>query len=171
MNQTLKTVLLTVITLSLFTIAMVEISGLSRTAIYNKFEKAEYPTAAENSVAQQVKLDSTVAAMPQTTFEFEDTKFDFGTIKDGDIVKHTYTYKNTGNNPMSISNVVVSCGCTAPSYDKNPIMPGQKGTVTLQFNSSGKGGDKPVSKNALIKCNSANSPYSIGFVANVLPKK
>jgi hypothetical protein len=171
MNQTLKTVLLTVVTLSLFTIAMIEISGLSRTAIYNKFEKPEYPTAAENSVSKQVILDSTVAAMPPTTFEFEETKFDFGTIKDGDIVKHTYVYKNTGTNPMAISNVVVSCGCTAPSYDKAPVMPGQKGSITLEFNSSGKGGDKQVSKNALVKCNSSVSPYSIGFVANVLSKK
>jgi Protein of unknown function (DUF1573) len=171
MNPTIKTILATVVTLSLFTIAMIEISGISRTAIYNKFQKPEYPTSEENSISKQVMLDSTVAAMPPTTFEFEETKFDFGTIKDGDIVKHTYNFTNTGTSPMVISNVIVSCGCTAPSYNKAPVLPGQKGSVTLEFNSSGKGGKDVVSKNALVKCNSTISPYSIGFTANVLPKK
>jgi hypothetical protein len=48
-------------------------------------------------------------------------------------------------------------------------MPGIEGEVTLEFNSAGKEGN--VTKNALVKANVDNSPYSIGFIANVLPKE
>jgi hypothetical protein len=68
-----------------------------------------------------------------------------------------------------ISNVVVSCGCTAPFYSKAPIAPGIDGEITLEFNSAGKEGK--VVKNALVNANVDNSPYSIGFVAEVLPRE
>lgn len=167
MNSTLKTVLLTVLTLSVFAIALVELSGVSRTALFNKFdgEELHHP---ETSKEDQAKLDEKVSKMPKTTIEVANTKFDFGKMKEGDKVMHTYIVKNTGTNPLVISNVQVSCGCTAPFFPKEPILPGKEGEVTLEFNSTGKSGH--VDKNALIVANADNAPFSIGFTAEVEKK-
>jgi hypothetical protein len=167
MNATLKTILLTVLTLSAFTIAMIELTGVSTTAFFNKLN-GNSPEATIPNKAEVDKKEALVNAMPKTSFEFIDTKHDFGTIHDGDKVRWSYKFKNTGDKPLMISNVIVSCGCTAPFYSKEPIMPGIEGEITLEFNSAGKEGN--VTKNALVKANVDNSPYSIGFIANVLPK-
>lgn len=169
MNATLKTILLTVLTLSLFTLAMIEISGVSKTAVFNKWHGTEVTPAAGRDIGEQILRDKQVKEMPKTSFEFEETKHDFGTMTDGDTAVHIYKFKNTGSSPLLVSNVQTSCGCTVPSFSKEPIAPGATGEIKLVFNSAGKVGD--VSKNALVVCNSDFSPYSIGFTAKVLAKK
>jgi hypothetical protein len=169
MNATLKTILLTVLTLSCFTIAMLEISGVSKTAIINKWKGQEIQPAAGSSISDQIDRDKKVKEMPKTTFEFEETKHDFGAMTDGDTAVHIFKFKNTGSNPLFVSNVNTSCGCTVPSFSKEPIAPGGTGEIQLVFNSAGKVGD--VVKNALVVCNSDFSPYSIGFTAKVAAKK
>ncbi len=166
MNTTIKTILLTVLTLSVFAIALIELSGVSSQALFNKYNIGEGHAIADNK--DQAKRDEEVKKMPQTTIEVAETKFDFGKIKDGDKVRHTYMIKNAGTNPLVISNVQVSCGCTAPFFPKEPIQPGKIGEVTLEFNSAGKEG--MVNKNALIVANADNAPFSIGFSAEVEKK-
>ncbi len=164
MNATLKTILLTVLTLSVLAIALVELSGVSQHALINKFKNEEHVQPAL-SADDQAKRDEQVKTMPKTTMEVPDTKFDFGKIKEGDKVRHTWIIKNTGSNPLLISNVQTSCGCTAPFFNKEPLMPGKQGEITLEFNSAGKAG--VVQKNALIMANTDDSPFSIGFEAQV----
>ena len=121
MNQQLKTVLLTVLTLSVFVLALVELSGVSKTALINKFGgEEEHGHVHEHGTEGKSKTSN----LPKTTIEFEETKHNFGTIKEGEKVKHIYKFKNTGDNPLIISNAVASCGCTVPSYPKEPIPPG-----------------------------------------------
>src|SRR5687767_3051514 len=72
---------------------------------------------------------------------------DFGDITQGDKVEHTYTFTNTGNEPLIITNVQVSCGCTTPKgWPRDPIEPGGKGELSISFNSTGKMGkqNKPL---------------------------
>ncbi|MFN0049058.1 MAG: DUF1573 domain-containing protein [Cytophagales bacterium] len=71
-------------------------------------------------------------------FLFEETTYDFGKIKQGDIVKHTFKFKNDGENPLIISGAQASCGCTVPEYAKEPIAPGAESQILVQFNSTGK---------------------------------
>jgi hypothetical protein len=168
MNTTLKTILLTVLTLSVFAIALVELSGVSSHALFNKYGIGDGHSATPDEKADQAKRDEEVKKMPQTTIEVVETKFDFGKMKEGDKVRHTYMVKNAGTNPLVISNVQVSCGCTAPFFPKEPILPGKTGEVTLEFNSAGKAG--LVNKNALIVANADNAPFSIGFTADVEKK-
>lgn len=167
MNPTIKTILLTILTLSIFAIALVELSGVSSQALFNKYGIGNgHADPSDN--ADQAKRDEEVKKMPKTSIEVIETKFDFGKIKDGDKVRHTYMVKNAGTNPLVISNVQVSCGCTAPFFPKEPIAPGKTGEVTLEFNSAGKSG--MVNKNALIIANADNAPFSIGFSAEVEKK-
>jgi hypothetical protein len=71
---------------------------------------------------------------------FETNTFEFGKINQGEIVKHTFNFKNDSDEPLIISSAQASCGCTIPSYPKDPIAPGQEGKIDVQFNSTGKQG-------------------------------
>jgi hypothetical protein len=77
---------------------------------------------------------------------FETMEYNFDSVVQGDTVKYTFTFKNTGKSPLIISDVQVGCGCTVPKYSKEPIAPGKKGTIYVEFRSAGKMGvqDKPV---------------------------
>jgi len=73
-------------------------------------------------------------------FDFETTEHDFGTIAKGDVVKHIFKFKNTGEAPLMISDIKTTCGCTTPQYTKEPVAPGESGEILVQFNSAGKSG-------------------------------
>ncbi|MEZ5046630.1 MAG: DUF1573 domain-containing protein [Chitinophagaceae bacterium] len=171
MNATLKTVLLTVLTLSIFTLTLIELSGVSNKALFNKYGigKAEHEhVKPDEKIDDQAARDAKVKDLPKTTMEVLQVKHDFGAMTEGDIVSHTWVVKNTGKNPLMISNIETSCGCTAPTFTKEPILPGQEGKVTLEFNSAGKAGN--VHKNALIISNAEIDRFSIGFTAQVAKK-
>ncbi len=89
------------------------------------------PNAANNNT-------NTVPAGPTTTIEFDETTFDFGTVEQGEKVEHTYKFKNTGKEPLIISNAKGSCGCTVPSWPKEPIAPGETGEILVRFDTKGK---------------------------------
>ncbi len=185
MNATLKTVLLTVLTLSLFTIAMIEISGISNRALFNKFGitlPSMNESEGEKTMKENQDRDTEASKLSPTTISWVDSvigdkpmdsevSHDFGTIIDGDKPKHTYTFTNTGTKPLMISSVIPGCGCTTPSFTKELIMPGKQGEVTIEFNSSGKSKDGGiVKKNVLINANVPMSPFAIHFKATVKPK-
>lgn len=73
---------------------------------------------------------------------FAEPVFNFGTIKEGDIVEHRYKFTNTGKVPLSILNARSSCGCTTPDWPKDPIPPGGTGEIYAKFNSDGRPGDQ-----------------------------
>jgi hypothetical protein len=83
--------------------------------------------------AQSVAADAPVMT-------FEETNWDFGTIQEGDVVKHTYTFTNTGKSPLIIQNATAQCGCTVPDWTRTPVAPGEKGELRVEFNSKGKAG-------------------------------
>lgn len=77
---------------------------------------------------------------PTTTIQYEQEKFNFGTCDEGEIVKHIFKFKNTGNEPLIISNAKGSCGCTVPTWPKEPVPPGGTSDIKVEFNSKGKPG-------------------------------
>ena len=115
-----------------------------------------------------------VGAMAQTTgpvITCEKPTHDFGDITQGDKVEHTFSFKNSGNEPLIITNVQVTCGCTTPKgWARDPILPGQSGEITVAFNSLGKYGKQ--NKVVTIVSNAVNSEGTqVVFTANVLEKK
>ncbi len=90
--------------------------------------------------------DKTTAEAGVAKIEFDKVQHDFGTIKEGEVVKHKFTFKNVGNVPLVISDVKPTCGCTTTNFTKTPVMPNGQGEIELQFDSSGKVGPqhKPV---------------------------
>jgi hypothetical protein len=81
-----------------------------------------------------------VSNMPLTTVEFAEDNHNFGEVPEGDVVTHTYKFKNTGANPLRVNNVKPSCGCTAPTWSKDDVAPGAEGFITVEFNSKDKRG-------------------------------
>lgn len=92
---------------------------------------------------------------PTTTVEFEEEVFDYGEIMEGEKVTHVYKFKNTGSEPLVISNAKGSCGCTVPDWPKAPIAAGESGEIKVVFDSKGKGkvGGSPQSKRVTITAN------------------
>lgn len=109
-----------------------------------------------------------VSNQPLTTIALSQSSYDFGNIKKGDKVSHVYEITNTGKNPLVISEVKPGCGCTAPEFTKDPILPGKKGKITLSFDSSSF--DGAVQKYADVFANVENAPIKLTFNANIQPK-
>lgn len=53
-------------------------------------------------------------------------------------VSTTFTFTNVGTAPLVIHQVVASCGCTVPSYSKEPVQPGKTGTIKVDYDGEGK---------------------------------
>jgi hypothetical protein len=101
---------------------------------------------------------------------FEKNTHDFGEIYQGDKVEHVFKFTNTGNEPLIITNIQISCGCTTPQWPHEPIPPGAKGEITVGFNSAGKSGLQ--NKSLPIQSNATNTDEAkIIFTTNVLMKK
>ena len=100
-------------------------------------------------------------------FEFEEDSYDFGDLEQGKKVEHTFIFKNSGNQSLVISNILTTCGCTAPTWPKDPVQPGEKGEIKVVFNSAGKIGKQ--NKVITILSNSVNGRDRIAIQANVIP--
>jgi hypothetical protein len=97
---------------------------------------------------------------------FKETVHEFGEINQGDVVTHIFEYENSGNEPLIISNVRTSCGCTAPNWSREPLAPGETGELTIRFNSRGKVGMQ--NKIITITSNAQNDQERVRITGNVL---
>jgi Protein of unknown function (DUF1573) len=105
---------------------------------------------------------------PLPTINFEKTDHDFGTITEGKKVTYIYKVKNTGEAPLIIQNAQPSCGCTVPTWTKDPIPVGGSGEVTAEFDSSGKPGIN--NKTITVTANTWPKVTTLRFKAMVTPK-
>lgn len=165
MNAQVKTILLTILTLSLFTIAIIELSGVSTRALFNKYGIGDPPPHASDLEERNAR-EAAVKRMPKTRIYFNEQKFDFGKVKEGEKVRHAFKFKNVGEEPLMISDAIASCGCTVPSFSKEPVLPGQEGEIMVEFNSKGRVGKNH--KSVLIVSNADPERVSVTFNAEVI---
>lgn len=94
-----------------------------------------------------------VTAQNQAEITFDKTTHDFGTFSENDPkVTCTFTFTNTGNDLLVIHQAVASCGCTVPTYTKEPVKPGESGKIEVTYNGAGKyPGD--FKKTITVRCN------------------
>ncbi len=69
---------------------------------------------------------------------FDRTDYDFGKLIQGEVATYDFTFTNKGKSDLLISQVNTSCGCTVSKFPKEPIAPGEKGTIKVTFDSSGR---------------------------------
>ncbi|MDD8030471.1 MAG: DUF1573 domain-containing protein [Acidobacteriota bacterium] len=72
--------------------------------------------------------------------EFMETEWDFGRIKQGEVVRHEFVFRNIGTAPLEIRRVTTSCGCAAALVSEKKIAPGQQGALKVSFDSRGYSG-------------------------------
>ena len=122
-------------------------------------------TAAAYTAQAQAMKSAAAGPVAGPAITFEEVKYDFGSVAQGGIVDHTFKFKNTGNAPLVISNIGVSCGCTTPEWTKAPVMPGKTGSITAHFNSTGKIGMQ--NKVLTIESNAASGSTTVALVGEV----
>ena len=92
-----------------------------------------------SAIAIAVVLNAQPPAAATEALSVKETAFDFGTIPQGKPVYHFFEVTNTGKDPMVITNVQTSCGCTTPEWSKEPIAPGGTSKVRVGYNAAGEG--------------------------------
>jgi len=117
----------------LFSLALVFIAGLGAKAV-------------AQDVASGAQID------------FEKETHDYGNVEFGGNGQCTFIFKNTGNAPLIISNAKGSCGCTVPSWPKEPIAPGKTGTITVKYDTKRPGA---INKSVTITSNAGNEPTKV----------
>lgn len=107
-----------------------------------------------------------------TTIAFDKTDYNFGTVKEGKTITHTFTFKNTGKTDYIIKEVNASCDCMVPTLPKGPVKPGATGTIVVVFNTSGQAKAKRLSsKSVTITANTIPAKTSLYIQGYVLPKR
>ncbi len=106
------------------------------------------------SVAQ-----STDSAKSNASIKFETTSHSFGNIIEGQMATHEFVFTNTGTDPLLLTNVRASCGCTTPSWPREAIEPGKSATIRAEYNSNGRPGT--FTKNIFVTSNGGESTLTI----------
>lgn len=126
---------------------------------------------AGGAVAQQGPAKQTAAPQAQAksgpAITFNATEHNFGDIAQGDVVEHTFTFTNTGTQPLIIDRVDVTCGCTSPDWTKEAVMPGKTGFVKAKYNSAGRMGQQ---KKAITVHSNTGEPTYVYIVTNIKEK-
>jgi hypothetical protein len=110
---------------------------------------------------------STVKKADGPEITFENLEHDYGTIIQGASGDCVFKFKNTGNEPLILSDVRKSCGCTTPTWSKEPILPGQSGVINIGYNTNNIG---TFSKTITVISNATNSSVVITIKGTVNAK-
>lgn len=116
------------------------------------------------------------AALPALAQEpaitFDETSYDFGTIaEDGGNVSHEFKFTNTGNAPLVIISAKTSCGCTKPSFPKQPIQPGDSSEITVTYNPDGRPGEFDKSVTVRTNVKGRDRKVALRLLGTVIPRQ
>lgn len=120
-----------------------------------------------NSTNVEVAAQRDEADKQLPVMTFDRSENDFGNIVQGTPQETTFTFTNTGNAPLIITDAKSSCGCTVPSYPKNtPIAPGETGQLVVNFNGSGL---NQVTKTITVTANTEKGSEILRIKAFITP--
>lgn len=101
---------------------------------------------------------------------FDNSNHDFKSIKEQDgLATVIFQFKNTGNSPLIVNRVQASCGCTTPTFTKEPVMPGKTGKITVSYNPLNRPGTF-VKSISVFSNVSATDPVILTIKGEVIPK-
>lgn len=105
---------------------------------------------------------------PKAILEFEETSYDFGSIEEGTIVSQVFTFTNTSDEPLILIDAKGSCGCTVPQWPREPILPGETASLTVEFNSKNKRGKR--SQKVTLTANTQPPQTFLYLTGEVIPR-
>ena len=128
-------------------------------------DKATTKIVADN-VETATERDEVAKKIP--VMSFDKAEHDFGSIVQGTPQETIFTFTNSGDAPLIITDAKSSCGCTVPQYPKNtPIAPGASGEMVVKFNGSGQ---NQVTKTITVTANTQKGSEILRIKAFVNPK-
>ncbi|MCB0517577.1 MAG: DUF1573 domain-containing protein [Lewinellaceae bacterium] len=98
---------------------------------------------------------------------FETTEVDYGEILQGADPLRVFKFKNTGDEPLIISKAKGSCGCTVPSYPKEPILPGESANIEVRYDTNRIG---PFQKTVTLTTNESTPDHTLKIKGKVNAK-
>ena len=108
-------------------------------------------------------------AQEKTVVSFSEENHDFGTVNEEDgPITFNFEFINNGTEPLVILGVKPSCGCTTPSWTSEPVLSGNKGIITAQYNPRNRPG--PFRKSLSVSLNNSESPIRLYINGNVIPQ-
>jgi hypothetical protein len=116
-----------------------------------------------------IMVSNPTVVRSQAAFSFTNRWHDFGDVVQGEKVVHTFTFKNTGKDPLIINAVQPTCGCTVTEWTRTPIPPGQNGEITVTFDS--KAALNQQNKTVTVVSNASTGNERLYLRGNVLPKR
>ena len=142
--------------------------SLSVISVLALFSCKENASSKINASNVEVAAERDEAAKSLPAMEFDKVEHDFGTIEQNAAQETVFTFTNTGEAPLIITDAKSSCGCTIPEYPKNtPIAPGEKGEMVVKFNGSGQ---NQVTKTITVTANTSKGTETLRIKAFVTPK-
>jgi len=112
-----------------------------------------------------VAVFASAQAQSGPVMTFDVTTVDYGNIDKGSEPLRKFKFTNTGNEPLIIKTAKGSCGCTVPTYPKEPIMPGESGKIKVQYNAAAVA---PFTKDVYIKLVGIDQPKTVQITGEVL---
>lgn len=103
---------------------------------------------------------------PATSISFEKSTHDFGKVMQDSENSYRFKFTNTGSEPLVITNVQASCGCTAPNYPKHPIKPGESDEILVEYRPGKQEGQQ--NKTVTVTANTEPAQTVLNITANVL---
>jgi hypothetical protein len=99
--------------------------------------------------------------------KFDKTVHDYGTIQQHADGNCEFAFTNIGKEPLILSNVRSSCGCTVPTWPREPILPGQTGTIKVKYDTKRVG---TINKSVYVNSNAKISPVTLKIKGKILAK-
>lgn len=96
---------------------------------------------------------------------FEKTTHDYGTVTQGGDGNCEFKFKNNGVEPLILSNVSSSCGCTVPEWPRAPIMKGKTASITVKYDTNRVG---QINKTITVMSNASNGSILLHIIGNVV---
>jgi hypothetical protein len=93
--------------------------------------------------------------------------WDYGTIYKDANGDSYFAFKNTGKEPLVLSEVRSSCGCTVPKWPREPILPGKSDTIKVKYSTNRLG---VINKSITVNSNAVNNPVILRIAGNVIEK-
>ena len=100
--------------------------------------------------------------------EFNELNYDYGTIEQGGDGSHVFKFMNSGTEPLILSNVRSSCGCTIPEWPREPINAGESNDILVKYNTNRIG---PFSKSITVYTNAQEEPIVLHIKGTVVAKE
>ncbi|MFV8440895.1 DUF1573 domain-containing protein [Flavobacterium sp. LB2P44] len=97
---------------------------------------------------------------------FVSETIDYGTVAYNSDGRREFVFTNNGNKPLIITNAQGSCGCTVPTYPKEPIAPGARGVIGVKYDTSRAG--QAFTKTVTLTTNAVVPTKTLTIKGNVL---